>query len=91
MITAKVGERFSIEVPSNPTTGYLWEADIPAGKARLVDHALPPASKQRIGGGGLERFTFEATAPGEFTIRMINKRPWESAAHKTENYQIVVK
>jgi inhibitor of cysteine peptidase len=90
-ITTKVGERFQIDVQSVPTAGYLWEAEVPKGKARLLEHVMPKADASTIGGGGMERFVFEAKARGEFTIRLINKRPWEAEPLSTQDYRVVVR
>ena len=91
VVPAKVGERFLIEVESTPTTGYLWEAEMPKSNVRLLEHALPKPDAHRLGGGGVERFVFEAAARGQFTIRLIQKRPWETAALTTREYRVIVR
>lgn len=77
-IKTKVGEIFSVELESNPTTGYQWEENFDEKKVKLVDKnfVLPSSA---FGASGKETFTFEALSEGTSTIRLDYKRAWESA------------
>ncbi|OGO20744.1 MAG: hypothetical protein A2Z14_16650 [Chloroflexi bacterium RBG_16_48_8] len=44
---------------------------------RIIDRDFIPLSRDLIGAGGQERFTFEPKMEGETSIRMQMKRPWE--------------
>jgi predicted secreted protein len=66
-ITVGDGSRFSIVLPSNPTTGYRWSVEQPGGGTVALVGDEPeyrPGSSDLAGAGGDEIFRFEATEPG---------------------------
>ena len=75
----KVGERFTVELEGNITTGYGWE--VAALDEGLVvqegEVAYESAATGLAGAGGAFTFTFRAVAPGETTIELVYRRPWE--------------
>ena len=77
---------FSIQLSSNPTTGYSWALDSYDHRfLTLVRHQYIPSSPQLIGSGGHEIWTFKALSivfavPNRTTvIKLIYARPWETA------------
>jgi inhibitor of cysteine peptidase len=76
-IKTKVGEIFSIELESNPTTGYKWEESFDKKKVKLIDKNFDLPSSA-FGAAGKEIFTFEALSEGISTIQLDYKRAWES-------------
>jgi predicted secreted protein len=86
-ITVRVGERFSIGLESNRTTGYGWALDASnmAGSFRGVGPTYTPIPPPQPGGpplvgsGGQECFGLEATASGTFTLSFRYVRPFEPA------------
>lgn len=77
-IETRVGEAFDVEVEAVPTSGFQWQvAALDAERLRLVSDDLE-ATSDRIGGSTLQRFRFEALAPGEAELRLALARPWES-------------
>ncbi|TET06074.1 hypothetical protein E3J79_03385 [Candidatus Dependentiae bacterium] len=62
--TLKLGEEFTIELPSNPTTGYCWFMLVnQSPKERwieLVKSEYVPDQPILIGRGGKEKLTFKA-------------------------------
>ena len=76
-IKTKVGETFSIELESNPTTGYQWEENFDEKKVKLIDKNFD-SSSTAVGAGGKETFTFKVLSEGSSTIRLGYKRAWES-------------
>lgn len=80
-IDARLGQRFEVHLPGNPSTGYRWT---------LID-PVPAQTRQvgvvrieRVGGGGSpigapvqEVFTFEAAQLGVATLAFEYRRPWE--------------
>jgi inhibitor of cysteine peptidase len=76
-IVAKVGDVFSLELESNPTTGYQWLPSIDSDKVELLDRSFKSAGNQ-IGSSGKEVFTFKTLAAGDSTIRLNYKRSWEN-------------
>ena len=80
-VEVRTGDLFSIELASNATTGYGWQSMI-ADEATLreVDHRYLATSTTLVGAGGYERFTYEATAPGDATLEYEYRRPSEPGA-----------
>jgi len=73
------GDRFSIKLPSNATTGYSWDFGTPfdAGYLTLLktDYKNPVTSL--AGAGGTQVWVFKAIQSGSTSIRLEYKRPWE--------------
>ena len=77
-VDVDIGDRFSIELPSNATTGYAWEATTVDGPVvREVDHRYLAPDTAVVGAGGYERFTYEARANGATTLTFDYRRPFE--------------
>jgi inhibitor of cysteine peptidase len=77
-VEAVVGETFEVELEGVPTSGFLWEAaSFPDDLVRLVGEDVD-AEPRPIGGAAVQRFRFEALAPGEGELRLAYRRPWES-------------
>lgn len=74
-----VGQRFTLDLPSNPTTGFDWQVEFPPDRLRLERRKYARGS-DRIGAGGTTTFTLGATAPGTATVRFRYLRIWEGHA-----------
>jgi len=81
-IDARLGQRFEVHLPGNPSTGYRWALIDPVpAQARQVG----VVRVDRIGGSGSpigapvqEVFTFEATRPGTAALAFEYRRAWEA-------------
>jgi len=95
MITAKVGEEFTITLDSNPTTGYSWKLPekFSEGIIKLVNHEFQPPETQRKGAGGKEIWRFKAVTAGKTTITLDYVRLWEKDKEpaKKSTFEITVK
>jgi predicted secreted protein len=61
------GERFAIELPSNPSVPYQWVLDI-QGTVDLAAETFIPATPVLTGSGSIGIYSFETTEPGSATI-----------------------
>ncbi len=90
LLRVKTGELAVLMLDSNRTTGYAWqlkgEANNPVLQFVGTSYII---NSTRIGSGGVEVFTFGVLKPGETTIEMEYKRPWEKQAIKTVKIQLV--
>jgi len=78
-VAVDVGQHFAIELDSNPTTGYSWQLSAPPGsQVSLIDEDYTPSGPQNAGSGGVQRFTFEASATGTTSLAFAYVRPWET-------------
>ena len=89
--------QFTIRLPANPTTGYLWSIKhyndhfISLQKQRYV-----AGSGGRIGSGGYSLWSFKVKpaalkASHRFDITLIYGRPWEKQAAKQKVFHVVTK
>ena len=95
-IRTAAGRQFTIELESNPTTGYEWCPAFSEDRVRLIRHEGPrveekPAARTRLGAGGVDRFVFEALAEGETSVQMTLKRAWESVHLEQRTFRVVVR
>jgi predicted secreted protein len=94
-IESKVGDRFTIPLEANHTTGYSW---------RLAQQPDPAILKQfgekydednsgSVGAGGIETWTFQAMAKGATTLVFEYARPFEKNVPpaKTSKFRITIK
>lgn len=74
------GEEFTIELASNPTTGYQWEANWDDEYITLIkkDYVPDPYLPGMVGSGGTEIYTFKALKPGQTNIGFDYIRPWDN-------------
>ncbi len=74
-----LGERFSVFLDSNPTTGYRWQLGNPLDEAvlQLVGTEYEAPQSKLLGAGGKEKWTFRAVGRGVTSITLEYVRPWE--------------
>lgn len=90
LIKAKVGEPFTISLPSNPTTGYAWTADYDNVLLREEEGQFEPSVMDsiRLGAGGTSVFVFTPLLRGKTTIRFVYKRSWENIVADTRAFYV---
>ena len=81
-VRVESGQRFIIELDSNPGTGYKWNWRFKPDPAliKLEEELHHPRSGSRflIGGGGLDIWTFKALETGHTALELEYRRPWEN-------------
>lgn len=78
--SAKVGEIFSVQLPSNPATGYELDLIYQDPKVELVDSTYQTSNKGVIGGGGTAVFKFRALQPGFIQLGFVSRQAWEGGS-----------
>ena len=65
-----VGDRFTIRLESNASTGFTWalKTDPPAGIVTMTSTTYLAPETSLVGAAGVQEFTFEATGPGSASI-----------------------
>lgn len=81
-----VGQQVTLELASNPTTGYSWELTSAPDTAvvRIVSDTYVPPAAQIPGAGGVQRIVLEGVAAGEATLDFGYRRPWETDVPPSE-------
>ena len=92
--TVGVGESITINLESNPTTGFQWQIGYDPEKLELVSQDfIAPEETGLVGASGEEMFVLEALMPGESEITFLYSRPWETDVEpeKVLYYKAIVK
>ena len=96
--TLRPGQSLSVALPSNGTTGYVWQlADFDAAVLKRGEpfgqEITDPHAAGTVGVGGQTHWRFEAAAPGTTTLVFTYGRPWEkdAAPAETARYTITVR
>jgi inhibitor of cysteine peptidase len=90
MMKAAVGEAVTVDLPSNPSTGYKWELPAVPEGTELVDASFTPPPQGTIGEGGVQHFQLRATRPGSFVFTFLLKRPWEAEVSESTAVELEV-
>jgi len=93
-IKIRTGNKITILLDSNPTTGYSWRLAQPLDERvlKLIDSKYQAPQTHLIGAGGKELWIFEATGSGKAEISFQYVRPWEKDVPpvKQETFTVVV-
>ena len=93
-VTVRKGRAFALALPSNPTTGYLWQPaeSVDDSVIKFVGNEYRGDYPGLIGAGGREIWTFKAVGIGETTIGLKYVRPWEknTAPARSVLFKIVI-
>lgn len=86
----RYGENFVIQLESNPSTGYQWNANYDISYLKLVSRTYQPYNSL-VGSAGLERFEFQPVGRGQTTINFDYRRSWETVAPlQKQTYQVII-
>jgi predicted secreted protein len=91
IINAAVGEKFEIELQSNPSTGYSWTADYDSAYLELREQEYERKRMSPPGTPGKEEWEFKTLRPGRTTITMTYKRPWEALSAKKKVFKVNIR
>jgi predicted secreted protein/putative hemolysin len=71
------GSQFAVQLASNPTTGYDWNATVSPGLAITSERYQQNANPgNMVGTGGNQMWIVKADAAGKQTFSAIYKQPW---------------
>lgn len=84
------GETLVIELVSNPTTGYRWQAVSGQPVVEQLGEARFTPESDRVGAGGVESLRFRAAVPGETQLELVYRRPWEEDVDPLEQFAVRV-
>ncbi|MFO1372765.1 MAG: protease inhibitor I42 family protein [Candidatus Competibacteraceae bacterium] len=81
----RVGERITVRLPENPTTGFTWAIDETNSRLLALDGTdYAESSEVHIGAKGQRTFTFTARHAGEVVLKLKHWRFWEGELSVTE-------
>lgn len=94
-IQTKVGDTFSLELPSQVATGYRWKlADsLDTALLTLEETTYKETSEELDGRTGRETWTFKAQAKGKTSIHLVYTQPWLTdlpADAERKSYEVII-
>lgn len=79
-----------VELPGNPSTGYLWQVIANDDSILLpITEWFEPDSNMP-GSPGLEKFSFHVMAPGTASMRLVYSQPWETDTPPEQTFAVTV-
>ena len=86
-----IGQRESITLPGNPTTGYIWQV-AESAECVEVEVKLETAENPRgmVGCPRATVVTVSAIKAGQGTVKLVYARPWEKGKAPAETHLINV-
>jgi inhibitor of cysteine peptidase len=94
-IEVRSGEAFVIELAANPSTGFNWELVKPLDKEllELTKTEYSGGNPALVGSGCSQEWKFMPLKPGETSIYLQYRRPWEKGipAAKTAEFEVTIK
>lgn len=91
-ITVVQGQNFTIQLQSNPSTGYHWEPTYDNSTITLINRAFASSVSTEsaiVGAGGTDLFTFQGIKPGTSIITFNNISPSNATANSV-SYTVVI-
>jgi inhibitor of cysteine peptidase len=85
------GDRLTIRLESNPTTGYEWAiAEIDEQMLTYLSGSYEPEDDGLVGQGGIQEMTFEAAQAGESVLGLKYWRSWEGDDSIEDRFEVTV-
>lgn len=94
-VAVPVGQPFAVALVGVPTAGYVWLAEDPPAFLESTGESSGPTTKAQLqpgftGGNHWEVLSFRATAPGAGTLRLVQRRPWETQEPPSRTFEVVI-
>lgn len=90
VIVVKVGDSIVLQLPENPTTGYVWALD--SVDSTLLETGAPAfhGGGAGVGTGGEKTWTLAARAPGRTRVALKRWRHWEGDTSIVERFAVTL-
>ena len=87
----EVGDKITVKLCSNPTTGFKWDYEIIIENVvKEEDHDFEEPKGDVPGAAGIEVWTFEAVEKGITEVHMEYSQPWEGGLKAEWTYTMTV-
>ena len=86
-----VGDRVTVSLPENPTTGYRWQLRSSGEPVLEVQDDSFQTAAGPPGAGGVRRWRFRAGQEGTADLEIDYQRSWEKRAAQTFRLRVRVK
>jgi inhibitor of cysteine peptidase len=88
-VSVQLGQNFTLQLQSNPSTGYQWQPSFDASMVSLKNQTYVADQPATTGSGGKDVFTFQAVSVGSTTITFDHISPSGTVTDQTVNYVTV--
>ncbi len=90
-VEIRVGQRLTVELRANPSTGYSW-ALVSSGEPVILRVGEPAfrEDSRMAGAGGTLTFEFRARQPGTGSLELVYARPWEKGKEPADTFAVTV-
>ena len=84
------GNSLIVELPGNPSTGFVWETESVDGAVlrQAVSYTPFKSDSNVIGAPGKITLRFKAIGSGKTALKLVYHRPWEKNAAPLKTYQV---
>ena len=87
----RVGQRFSVALRANDSTGYSWKVVSSGGpEVRMEGEPAFVEDSRRAGAGGTATYEFRAAEAGDAALRLVYVRAWERDAKPAGTFSLSV-
>ncbi|TLM80518.1 MAG: hypothetical protein FDZ70_00425 [Actinobacteria bacterium] len=93
VIEVGVGDRFTVALAENPTTGYLWAVSgaLPSIVETASDDYDSESAPGLVGGGGTRTIVYRAVSAGSGDVGLVYVRPWETTGTPAATFTVTVR
>ncbi len=90
-IDAFVGDKITVTIEGNPTTGFTWETEN-LNSAQLQQRGEPKytAASNLLGAAGTYVFAFNVVGSGGTSLKLIYHRTWEEGVAPEQTFEVNV-
>jgi inhibitor of cysteine peptidase len=88
---AVVGDKITVTLDGNPTTGFTWETEqLNIAQLQQIGEPEYTAASSLLGSAGTYVFTFTVVGPGEASLKLIYHRTWEEGVPPEQTFEVTV-
>lgn len=90
-IDVVVGEKITVTIGGNPTTGFTWETEqLNIAQLQQLGEPEYTADSSLLGSAGTYVFTFKVVGTGETSLKIIYHRTWEESVPPEQTFEVIV-
>ena len=89
-VAAAPGDRITVRLPENPTTGFRWHC--PAAPQCLTPESdsFEPVRGAQVGGGGTRVLSYRALRAGTDLLCLVLWRAWEGESSIARRFEVTI-
>jgi len=92
-VEIRLGDSFTVELKSNPSTGYGWKMKDSPTEPRIIEmkaESFTAPQGVSCGAPGKKFYRFSAVSRGKTTLHLLYLRPWEKPPRPAAEFKLPV-